>query len=55
MMSHGFRPPGKLNEVNVRTFTSPEALKAVKIFTDPKAFMVYGVLYEPALYFCNVR
>ena len=44
-MSHGIRPPGKLNEayVNMRTFTSPEALKAVKIFADFNAFMVYGV------------
>ena len=42
-MSHGIRPPGKWNEacVNMKTFTSPEALKADKIFTDFKASMVY--------------
>ena len=35
-MSHGIRPPGKLNEasVHMKTFTTPEALKADKIFTD---------------------
>ena len=46
MMSHGIRPPGKRNEayVNMKTFASPKALKAVKIFTDFKAFMVYGVI-----------
>ena len=45
-MSHGIIPLGKINEayVNMRTFTSPEALKAVKIFTDFKALIVYGVL-----------
>ena len=45
-MSHGIRPPGKRNEacVNMKTFTSPEALKVDKIFTDFKASMVYGVL-----------
>ena len=52
-MSHGIRPPGKLNEacINMKTFTSQEALKADKIFTDVKASMVYGVLYEPSLSF----
>ena len=46
MVSHGIRPPGKFNEacVNMKTFTSPEALKADKIFADFKASMVYGVL-----------
>ena len=45
MMSHGIKPPGKWKEacVNMKTFTSPEALKVDKIFTDFKAFMVYGV------------
>ena len=44
-MSHGIRSPGKWNvNVNMKTFTSPEALKADKIFTDCKASMVYGVL-----------
>ena len=45
-MSHGIRPPSKWNEacVNMKTFTSPEALKADKICTDCKASMVYGVL-----------
>ena len=45
-MSHGNRPPGKWNEarVHMKTFTSPEALKADKIFTDFKASMVYEVL-----------
>ena len=45
-MSHGIRPPGKWNEsyVNMKTFTSPEALKADKIFTDFKVSVVYGVL-----------
>ena len=45
-MSYGIRPPGKWNEacVNMRTFTSLEALKAVEIFIDFKASMVYGVL-----------
>ena len=44
MMSHGIRPPGKWNEayVDMRTFPSPEALKAVKNFTHFKASMVYG-------------
>ena len=34
-MSHGIRPPGKWNEacVNMKSFTSPEALKADKIFS----------------------
>ena len=59
-MSHGIRPPGKWNEacVNMKTFTSPEALKADKIFTDFKASMVYGFqmgfFYEPSLSLCNV-
>ena len=55
MMSHGIRPPGKWNEayVNMKTFTSPEALKADKIFTEFKASMVYGV--PPSLSLCNVR
>ena len=58
-MSHGIRPPGKWNEacLNMKNFTSPEALKADKIFTDFKASMVYGVLvsfYEPSLFVCNV-
>ena len=45
-MSHGIRPPGKWNEacVNMKTFTSPEALKADKIFTDFNACMVYVAL-----------
>ena len=45
-MWYGIRAPGKWNEayVNIRTFTSPEAFKAVKIFTYFKACMVYGVL-----------
>ena len=45
-MWHGIKPPGKWNEAffNMRTFTSPEALKSVKIFTDIKASMVYVVL-----------
>ena len=45
-MSYGIRPPGKLNEacVNMKIFTSPEALKADKIFTGFKASMAYGVL-----------
>ena len=43
MISHGIKPPGKLNEacVNMKTFTSPEA---DKIFTDFNASMVYEVL-----------
>ena len=46
MITHGIRPPGKRNEtyVNMSTFTSPKALKAVKIFTYFKAFMMYGLL-----------
>ena len=54
-MSHGIRPPGKWNEafVNMKTFASPEALKADKIFTDFEASMV-GFFYEPSLSFCNV-
>ena len=34
-MSHGIRPPGKFNEarVNMKTFTSPEALKGVLLWT----------------------
>ena len=54
-MSHGIKPPGKWNEasVNMKTFTSPEVLKADKIFTDFKASM--GFFYEPSLSFCNVR
>ena len=46
MMSHGIKRPGKWNEAsaNMKTFTSPEVLKADKIFTDFKASMVYGVL-----------
>ena len=45
-MSYSIRPPGKWNEVyvNIRTFTSPEALKPIKIFTHSKASMMYGVL-----------
>ena len=57
MMSHGIRPPGKWNEacVNMKTFTSPEALKAYKIFTDFKASMVYGFfLWTIFISFCNV-
>ena len=40
MMPHGTRPPGEWNEacVNMKKFTSPKALKAVKNFT-----YVYGV------------
>ena len=46
-MSHGIRPPGKWNEayVNMRTFSSPQALKAVKNFPDFRDSMVYGVLW----------
>ena len=46
MMSHGIRPPDKENEayVNMRSFTSQEALNAVKIFTYFKASLVYGIL-----------
>ena len=58
-MSHGIRPPGKWNEayVSMRTFRSPEALKAVKIFTDFKAFMVYGVLLRTIFVFllCKIK
>ena len=56
-MSDGIRPPGEWNEacVNMKTFTSPEALKADKIFTNFNVSMVYGVLFEPSLSFCNVR
>ena len=45
-MSHGIRPSGKWNKAcgNMKTFTSPEALKANKIYTDFKASMVYRVL-----------
>ena len=45
-MLYGIRPPGKWNEVyaNMRTLSSPEALKAVKIFTEFKASMGYGAL-----------
>ena len=45
-MSYGIRLSGKWNEVYVDmgTFTSPKALKAVKIFTDCNASMVYGFL-----------
>ena len=45
-MSHGIKPPGKWDEacVNIKTFTSPETLKAEKIFTDFQASMVYGVI-----------
>ena len=41
-MSHGIRPPGKWNEacVNKKTFTSPEVLKADKIF---RLQGVYGI------------
>ena len=44
-MSQGIRPPGKWNEafVNMRSFTSPEALKYIKIFTDFKASMINGL------------
>ena len=44
-MSHGIRPPCQWNEacVIMKTFTSPEALKADKIFTDFKTFIVYGI------------
>ena len=57
MMSYGIRPPGKLNEayVNMKTFTSPEVLKSVKIFTDFKASMVYAFFCESALSFCDVK
>ena len=50
-MSHGIRPPGKWNEacVNMKTFTSPEALKADKIFFNVS--MVYGVLLWTILIF----
>ena len=44
MKPYGIRTAGKWNEayVNMRTFTSPEALKVVKIFKDFKASI--GVL-----------
>ena len=51
MMSQCIRPPGEWNEtyVNMRAFTSQGALKAVKIFTDFKASLVYmGLFYEPS-------
>ena len=43
-MSYGIRPPGKWNEVyvNMRTFTSPEGLRAIKIF---RLQGVYGVWF----------
>ena len=51
-MPYGIRTLGKLNEVyvNMRTFTPPEALKAIKIF---RLQGVYGVcfFYEPSLSF----
>ena len=45
-MSHGIRHPGKWNEAydNMRTFMSPEALKAVKVFTHFNGSKVYGFL-----------
>ena len=45
-MPYAIRPPVKWNEeyVNMRTFTSPDALKAINIFTDFEASMVHGVL-----------
>ena len=51
-MSHGIRPPGKGNEafVNKITFTWPEALKYVKIFTDFNASMVYWGSFMNNLY-----
>ena len=51
-MPHGIRPPGKWNEayVNMTTFTSPEALKAVMIFTDLKASMVHWGSFMNHLY-----
>ena len=39
------------SRVNMKTFTSPEALKADKIFTDFKASMVYEVLLWTILIF----
>ena len=55
-MLYSIRPPGKWNQVYVKmkTFTSPEALKAAKIFTDFKASMVYGVPSWTIFIFCNV-
>ena len=56
-MSHGIRPLGKWNEacVNMKTFTSQQALKADKIFTDFKASMVYGVLlWTIFISLCNI-
>ena len=51
-MSHGIRPPGKWNEAfsNKKTFTWPEALKYVMIFTDSKASMVYWGYFMNHLY-----
>ena len=58
-MSHGIRPTGKWNEayVDMRTLTSPEALKAVKIFMDFKESMVYGVLLWTSFIFlqCKIK
>ena len=57
-MSHGIRAPGNWNEacVNMKEFTSREALKADKIFADFRASMVYGVLLSTTfIFFCNVR
>ena len=42
-MSHGFRPPGKVTK-HMSIWKSYRPQKSVKIFTDFKAFMVYGVL-----------
>ena len=43
-MSHGIRPPGKWNEacVNIKTFMSPEALKADEIFRLQGVYGVWG-------------
>ena len=51
-MSHGIRPLGKWNEafVDKITFTWPEALKYIKIFTDFKASMVYWGSFMTHLY-----
>ena len=51
-MSHGIRPPGKWNKafVNEKTFTWPEVLKYVKIFTDFKSSMVYWGSFMKHLY-----
>ena len=55
-MSHGIRPPGKWNEafVDKITFTWPEALKYVKIFTSRRLWCI-GVLLWTIFILCDVR